>query len=126
MRNTNPGASGFAAVDEYLAGLPEPARSTLSKVRAMIRSSAPPEASEALYYRMPAFRYKKPLLGYAAFKHHCSLFVMSGTVLDGFTEELRTFQISKGTIRFPMDQPLPPDLVQRLVTARLAEIEAGK
>jgi uncharacterized protein YdhG (YjbR/CyaY superfamily) len=110
-------------VDEYLDGVPEPARSTLNRVRSAIRSAAPPEATEVISYGMPAFRYKKPLLGYAAFAKHCSLFPMSATVIQTLRKELEGFETSKGTIRFPVDKPPSAALVKKLVKARLAEIE---
>jgi uncharacterized protein YdhG (YjbR/CyaY superfamily) len=109
-----------ATVDEYLAGVPEPARSTLNKLRAMIRSIVPPESTEAISYRIPTFRYKGPLVGFAAFPDHCSLFVMSSTLLDSFTEELKDFETSKGTVRFPVNRPLSAALVKKLVEARMA------
>ena len=62
------------SVDEYLAGVPEPARSTLNRIRAVIRSAAPPEATEVISYRIPMFKYKGMLMGFAAFSNHCSLF----------------------------------------------------
>lgn len=123
------GAKGNAApknVEEYLAGVPEPACSTLKKIRAAIRSVVPPEATEAISYRMPAFKYKGPLLGFAAFSNHCSLFPMSLSVMEAFKNELKGFHTSKGTIRFPMDKPLPAALVKKLVRARVAEKEHKK
>ena len=113
-------------IDEYLAGVPEPARTTLNKIRAAIRSAVPPETTEAITYRIPSFKYKGPLVGFAAFPDHCSLFVMSGTLLDGFEKELRGYSTSKGTIRFPVDKPLPAALVKKLVKARIAQNEAKK
>jgi uncharacterized protein YdhG (YjbR/CyaY superfamily) len=113
-------------IDEYLAGVPEPARTTLSKVRAAIRSAAPPETVEGFSYGMPAFKCKKPLMGFAAFAGHCSLFPMSGSVINTLKEELEGFEVSKGTIRFPVDKPLPAPLIKKLVKARLAEIDHGK
>jgi uncharacterized protein YdhG (YjbR/CyaY superfamily) len=110
-------------VDEYLAAVPEPARGTLNKVRAAIRSAVPPETTEAISYRMPTFKYKGPLLGFAAFPNHCSLFPMSPSVIVAFQNELKSFQTSKGTIRFPVDKPLPAALVKKLVKARIAENE---
>src|SRR3990172_6976888 len=104
-----PAVKGSAApksVDEYLAGVPEPARSTLEKVRAAIRSAAPPEATEAITYRVPTFKYKGSLVGFAAFSKHCSLFPMSSSVVKAFKDELKSFDTSKGTIRFPVDKPL--------------------
>src|SRR3979490_1856016 len=94
-------ADGSVAVEQYLAGVPEPARSTLNKIRAMIRSAAPPEATEAIGYGMPTFRYKGALIGFAAFSNHCSLFPMSAALLEAHKGELKGFHTSKGTIRFP-------------------------
>lgn len=129
-RSRNAKVAGKAAseasreVDAYLARVPEPARSTLEKVRAAIRAAAPAEATEALSYAMPAFRYKKGgLVAYAAFKNHCSFFPMSATLLDDFKDELGACRTSKGTIQFPLDKPLPATLVKKIVTARVAENE---
>jgi uncharacterized protein YdhG (YjbR/CyaY superfamily) len=113
-------------VDEYLAGVPEPARSTLNKVRAAIRSAVPPEATEAIWYRIPTFKYKGPLVGFAAFSNHCSLFPMSASVVEAFKKELKGFHTSKGTIRFPVDKPLAAALVKKLVEARIAQNEQKK
>ena len=113
-------------VDEYLASVPEPARGTLIRIRAMIRSAAPPEATEAISYRIPTFKYKGALLGFAAFSDHCSFFPMSAAVVAAFKNELRNFETSKGTIRFPLDKPLPAALVKKVVKARIAENEARK
>ena len=113
-------------VDEYLAGVPEPARSTLNKVRAAIRAAAPAEATEAISYQMPAFRYKGALVAYAAFSKHCSFFPMSAALLDAFQDELGNYRTSKGTIQFPLDKPLPAALVKKLVKARVAQNEAKK
>jgi uncharacterized protein YdhG (YjbR/CyaY superfamily) len=122
-------AKGNAApkiVDEYLAGVPEPARSTLNRVCAAIRSALPPEATEVISYRVPTFKYKGPLLGFAAFSDHCSLFVMNPSVMDTFKNELKDFDTSKGTIRFPVDKPLPAAFVKKLVKARIAQNEHRK
>jgi uncharacterized protein YdhG (YjbR/CyaY superfamily) len=113
-------------VDEYLAGVPEPARGTLTKVRATIRSVVPPEATEAISYGMPAFRYKGALVGYAAFSKHCSFFPMSAALIASFQDELKDFETSKGTIRFPMDKPLPAALLKKMVKARIAQNELRK
>jgi uncharacterized protein YdhG (YjbR/CyaY superfamily) len=134
MKKANSGDRGSAAkgnvaqknVAEYLAGVPEPARSTLNKVRAAIRSAAPPEATEAISYGIPTFRYKGALLGFAAFSNHCSLFPMSLSAMAAFKNELKDFDTSKGTIRFPMDKPLSAALVKKLVKARIAENEHKK
>ncbi len=114
------------SVDEYLAGVPEPARTTLSTIRAAIRSAVPAEATEAIHYGMPAFRHKGALVGYAAFAKHCSLFPMSLAVMAAFKNELKDYDTSKGTIRFPLDRPLPAALVKKMVKARIAQNELKK
>jgi uncharacterized protein YdhG (YjbR/CyaY superfamily) len=112
-------------VDDYLAGVPEPARTTLNKVRAAIRSALPLEATEAISYGMPAFKYKGTLVWFAAFANHYSLFP-TASVIQAFKNELKGFETSKGTIRFPVDKPLPAALVKKLVKARIAENEHKK
>ncbi len=112
-------------IDEYLACVPEPARSTLNKVRAAIRSAVPPEATETISYGIPAFKHKQVLVWFAAFSKHCSLFP-TASVIEAFKKELKGLTISKGTIQFPTDQPLPAALVKMLVKARIAQIESKK
>jgi uncharacterized protein YdhG (YjbR/CyaY superfamily) len=125
MKKAKPGDRVPKTVDEYLAGVPEPARSTLKKIRATIRSAVPAEATEAISYRMPAFKYKGLLMWYAAFADHCSFFPGS-SVIAAFKNELKGYSVSKGTIRFPTDKPLPAALVKKLVKARVAENERKK
>jgi uncharacterized protein YdhG (YjbR/CyaY superfamily) len=112
-------------VDEYLAGVPEPGRSTLTKVRAVIRSVAPAETTEVISYGIPTFKYKRGLVALAAFKDHCSFFPMGASVLDAFKEELKEFRVSKGTLHFPLDRPLPTALVKKIVRARIAQNEGN-
>jgi uncharacterized protein YdhG (YjbR/CyaY superfamily) len=130
MKSGNRGSAAKAnpapkTVDEYLAGVPEPARSTLNKVRAAIRSAVPPEASETISYRIPAFKYNGVLVWFAAFSDHCSLFP-TAAIVEAFKNELKGFSTSKGTIQFPTDKPLPTALVQRMVKARVAQNESKK
>jgi uncharacterized protein YdhG (YjbR/CyaY superfamily) len=113
--------SPAAEVDAYLAKVPEPARTTLEKLRATIRSVVPPETTEALSYGIPAFRYKGGLVGYAAFKKHCSFFPMQASLIDEMKDELKNYRTSKGTLQFPLDKPLPATLVKKMVKARIAE-----
>src|SRR2546427_12854170 len=112
-------------VDEYLAGVPEPARSTLNRIRAAIRSAVPPEATETISCGMHASRYKGVLVWFAAFAKHCSLFP-TASVIEAFKNELKGFATSKGTIQFPRDKPLPAALVKKMVKARVAQIESKK
>ena len=112
-----------AAVEAYLAKVPEPARSTLEKIRATIRSVVPAETTECLSYGIPAFRYKGALVGYAAFKNHCSFFPMQASLIDTMKEDLKAYRTSKGTLQFAVDKPLPAALVKKMVKARIAENE---
>ena len=112
-------------VDEYLSRVPEPARSTLNKVRVAIRSVVPAETTEVISYRIPAFKYKRMLMWYAAFSHHCSLFP-TASVINTFKKDLQDFRVSKGTIHFPVDKPLPAALLKKMVKQRVAEMEGKK
>ena len=116
--------NGKAEVEAYLARVPEPARTTLEEMRAMIRAAAPADATEAISYKIPSFQYKGGLVWYAAFKKHCSFFPMDLSLLDEFGEELKKYKTSKGTIQFPVDEPLPKKLVTRIVKARVSLNEA--
>ena len=112
-------------VDEYLAGVKEPARSTLIKLREVIRSTVPAEATETISYGMPAFKYNGVLVWFAGFSNHCSLFP-TASVIEAFKNELKGFATSKGTIHFSLDKPLPTALVKKLVKARVAQVENKK
>ena len=105
-------------VDAYFAAVPEPARSAITEIRAAIRSVVPPEATEIISYKIPAFKHKKVLVWYAAFANHCSLFP-TAAVIDTFKDELKDFSTSKGTIHFPLDKPMPIDLIKKMVQERL-------
>lgn len=115
--------SGAAAktVDKYLANTPEPARSTLKRIRAVIKSVVPKETTEVISYRIPMFKYKGMLVGYAAFAKHCSLFPTGSGVIEMFAEELKGYRTSRGTIQFPSDKPLPAGLIKKIVKQRIKE-----
>jgi uncharacterized protein YdhG (YjbR/CyaY superfamily) len=113
------------SVDEYLAATPEPARTTLNKVRAVIRSVAPPDATESISYGIPTFKYKGMLAAYAAFSDHCSLFPGAGPTIE-FKNDLKNFQNSKGTIRFAPNKPLSATLLKKLIKSRIRENERKK
>lgn len=116
----------MASVDAYLATLPEPARSTLMKVRTAIRAAAPKDAVEKISYGMPMFygvgKHKGMLIGYAAFKEHCSVF--PGALVADFAEDLKGYKTSKGTIQFALDKALPTALIKKLMKAAVARNEA--
>ena len=117
---TRMGTMAADDVDAYLAGVEEPKRSTLEAVRASIRSVVP-EAEEGLSYGMPAFRVGgKVVAGFAAFEHHLAYLPHSGEVLSALGDELTGYEQTKGSLHFAVDEPLPDDLVRRLVEAKLA------
>lgn len=122
MRKTDAKSAPVRDVDEYLAGVPKEARATLEKLRKTIKAAAP-MASEVISYQMPMYKHHGMVVGFAAFKNHCSLFPGSA-VMDAHKEELKRYDTSKGTIRFPVDKPLPAALVKKLVKARIDENEA--
>ena len=109
-------------VDGYLAALPEEARATLEKIRKFIRAAAP-KATEGISYQVPMYKQHGMLLGFAAFKNHCSIFPGPGAIAR-HKSELKGYETSKGTIRFPIGKPLPATLVRAIVRERIAENEA--
>jgi uncharacterized protein YdhG (YjbR/CyaY superfamily) len=118
MRKTAPARN----VDEYLAGVPKEARVVLEKLRQTIKAAAP-MASEGISYQMPMYKHHGMVIGFAAFKNHCSIFP-GAAITDSFKKELSGYRTSKGTIRFSVDKPLPAALVKKLVRARIKENEA--
>jgi uncharacterized protein YdhG (YjbR/CyaY superfamily) len=112
------------SVDEYIAAQPEPVRPKLEQMRAAIRKAVP-EAVEGIGYGMPGYKLRgKPLLYFAAFKEHCSLFAASGTFFAEVADELSGYELRKGTVHFPLDKPLPVKLIARIAKLRAAGIEA--
>ena len=118
-------ATAPKTIDEYLAGVPEPAHSTLQKVRSAIRSSLPPGATETISYTIPAFKHGEIIIWFAAFENHCSIFP-TARIIEQFKNDLKAFTISKGTVQFPIDKPFPASLLKKMVKARLAQIAAKK
>jgi uncharacterized protein YdhG (YjbR/CyaY superfamily) len=107
------------AVHAYLEGLEEPKRSTLEALRRSIRAVVP-DAEECISYGMPAFRAGgKVVAGFAAFKNHLAYLPHSGEVLGGLGDRLAGYECTKGSLHFPVDEPLPDDLVRSLVEAKL-------
>lgn len=120
MKSTGAGQAPAKTVDEYLAGVPEPDRSALAHLRTVIRAAAP-GAEERISYRMPAYRYRGPVVFFAAFPHHLSLFGVSRPLIEAFKDDLAGYDVSGTTIHFSADHLLPDDLVTRLVRARVEE-----
>lgn len=111
-------------IDAYLATVPEPQRTTLQVVRDRLRAALP-GAEECITYGVPTFRQDgRKLAGFASAKNHCSYFPMSGEVLPRVADLIEGFSTSRGTLRFPVDQPLSARLVRALVQARRDDIAA--
>ena len=112
-------------IDAYLAGLAEPKRATLQALRRTILEVIP-DAEECISYRMPAFRLRgKVVAGFAAFTRHLSYLPHSGSVFTELPEDVAPYRTSKGALQFAIDEPLPKDLVEKLIRARLAQAFPG-
>ena len=110
------------AIDDYLADKAEPQRSTLTELRATIGALLP-RAEESIAYGAPAWKVDgTSVAGFAAFAKHCAYLPYSGSVTEGLAAELSAYTVSKGSVAFPSDRPLPKPLVKKLVAARLAEL----
>ncbi len=111
--------------DDYLASLSEPERAELERVRQFVRRTVP-DVEEGTSYGMPAFKYKKrPLLGIRASKTHLSVFPFSPEAIDAASAALAGFDLSKGTVRFTPDKPIPDSALEQLLRHRLLELETG-
>jgi uncharacterized protein YdhG (YjbR/CyaY superfamily) len=111
--------SGFATVDKYIASFPAETQAKLRELRATIRAAAP-EAEEKISYQMPTFFLKGNLVYYAGWKKHIGFYAIP-SANEAFKEELSAYTVSKGAVQFPLDQPLPVDLITRMVRFRVAE-----
>jgi uncharacterized protein YdhG (YjbR/CyaY superfamily) len=108
-------------VDEYLAALEEPKQSTLRTLRHTILAIIP-EAEQCISYAMPTFTVRgKAIASFAAFKNHLSYFPHSGSVIPELQSEVAQYEASKGTLHFPIDQPLPKAIVEKLVAVRMRQ-----
>jgi uncharacterized protein YdhG (YjbR/CyaY superfamily) len=110
---------GFGSIDEYIATFPKEIQEILEELRATIKAAAP-DAEEKISYQMPTFFLKSNLVHFAAFKNHIGLYpTPSGT--QAFKRELSSYQGAKGSIKFPIDEPLPLELIRKIVEFRVAE-----
>jgi uncharacterized protein (DUF1697 family)/uncharacterized protein YdhG (YjbR/CyaY superfamily) len=121
LENSSPAAKA-RDIDEYLAAVPKETRSVLEKLRKTIKAAAP-KAEEAISYQIPTFKYHGPLVFFAAFENHCSLYLVSKSLMKTFSGALKPYEPSGTTIHFSADNPLPVPLVKQLVKARMAENE---
>lgn len=118
-RNSTRGT--FEDVKSYIAQAPMPAREKLSQIRSLVRKTAP-RAEEMISYNMPYYKYRGPLVGFAAYKNHVSLF---GKFPAEIREELRNYKTGRGSVQFPLDMPLPVELITKIVRAHLKMNEMG-
>lgn len=107
-------------VDAYLAALPEDVRSSLERVRSIVREMAP-ACTERVSYGIPIFRLRQDLVGMSAQKNHCALHTMSPPLVKAMAEELQGVKVSGATIHFTPDSPLPGELIERIVRERMKE-----
>ncbi len=111
----------FKSVDEYIAAQPEAARAVLRRVRAIIRAALP-GAEEVISYQIPAVKLSGgPILWFAGWKEHYSLYPVTGGLLEALRKQIEPYRVSKGTLRFPLSQPVPEKLIGRIAKLRAQE-----
>ncbi len=110
--------SKYTTIDEYIAQCPQEVQPMLNKIRAVIKESAP-GAVERISYQMPGFYLKGMLVWFAALKHHIG-FYPTPAGIDAFEEELSAYRSTKGAVQFPLDKPIPYDLIAKVVKFRVA------
>jgi len=114
--------TNFQSVDEYIASQPEPARDILKRLRSTIRKAVP-GAEETISYQIPTYKlHGSPALYFAGWKKHYSLYPASKLLVEAFEDELAPYELSKGTIRFPLSEPVPIRLIARIAKFRAKEV----
>jgi len=106
-------------IDSYIAGFPQDMQVILQELRAVIKQAAP-QAEEAISYQIPTFRLKGNLVHFAAFKNHIGFYPTSSGI-EKFKNELSAYKLARGTVRFPLDRPLPLGLISKIVKFRVKE-----
>ena len=112
-----------ATIDEYIAGFPKGVQAVLRKIRATIRAAAP-KAEESISYRIPTYKIGKPLVYFAGFKEHVSIYPVTAPIKKQFEKELAPYEMSTGTVRFPLGEPVPYPLIGRIVKFMAREHQA--
>ena len=107
------------SIDQYIVGFPPEVQNILEEIRTIVRTAAP-EAQETIKYRMPTFILNGNLVHFAAFKHHIGLYPTPDGI-EKFQDELSVYKNAKGSVQFPLDQPMPFDLIRRIVEFRVQE-----
>lgn len=124
MSSANASRHAPEEVDAYLAALPDDIRASLERLRSIVRETAP-DCTERVSYKIPIFRLRKDLVGISAQKKHCSLHSMSPPLMKAMAGELRGVKVSGATIHFASENPLPRELVERIVRERMKEVEVS-
>jgi uncharacterized protein YdhG (YjbR/CyaY superfamily) len=109
-------------VEKYLSLFPEHQRKELEKIRKAIKDAAP-KAEEAISYGMPGYKLNGVLVYFGGFKNHCSFFPAGNSAIEKFSNELKAYKTSKGTIQFPLNEPIPVSLIKKMVKERVRENE---
>jgi uncharacterized protein YdhG (YjbR/CyaY superfamily) len=117
-------ARAVETIDNYLESFPQKTRSLLEQIRSTIQKAAP-EATEKISYQMPTFYYNGNLVHFAAFKNHIGFFP-TPSAIEAFQKELKPYKTSKGTVQFPLTDPLPLKLIERIVKFRVKENSSKK
>jgi uncharacterized protein YdhG (YjbR/CyaY superfamily) len=116
----------FKSVDEYIASQPEAVRGVLKRVRSIIRKAAP-GTEEVISYQIPAYKlHGRPVLYFAGWKQHFSLYPSTDRLVAAFKDDLASYEISKGTIRFPLSEPVPVKLIEGIAKFRAKEVAEGE
>jgi uncharacterized protein YdhG (YjbR/CyaY superfamily) len=114
--------TGFKSVDEYIASQPDTVQGILERVRSAIRKAVP-GTTEVISYKIPAYKlHDSPVLYFAGWKQHYSLYPATERVVAAFKNELASYQVNKGTIRFPLSQPVPVKLIEQIAKFRVKEV----
>jgi uncharacterized protein YdhG (YjbR/CyaY superfamily) len=113
------GKKEYSTIDEYVSSFPDEIQKKLEEIRAAVKAIAP-EAKEKISYQMPTFDLNGNLVHFAAFKNHIGLYPAPSGI-EAFEQELRPYKSAKGSVQFPLDQPLPMELIKRIVEFRVEE-----
>ena len=116
---------GFASIDDYIASLPKESQAVAARLRALIRDTVH-GVSERVSYDMPTFDLKgQPMIYFGVWKKHISLYPATGRVVAHFGAEFAPYKLGPGTIQFPLDKPLPMDLIRRIIEFRASELRSA-
>ncbi len=114
----------FRTIDDYIKASPKEVQSTLERIRQTIRKAAP-DAVEAISYQIPTFKLNGNLVWFAAFKNHIGFYPRKSGI-EAFKKELSSYRVAKGSVQFPIDKPIPHDLVRKIVVFRVKEKQSKK